>query len=465
MPSFLSKITFPRIKSLYGRIFATFWLTLLLVLIAVLAAQHSDPRQQRRLPEAVKVKYTELAEDISQDLTRKHGSLQSKLKKIQKKQPERAPRKLYFTGLEGEMLFNGHHGSSRVLKNFTSVADNPEAPMQRLYGRWMLAGPFLVSDGDEQALMYVGKLWREAPPFYVQILDRPFQLLLVTMVVSTPFLLWLAWAVSRPARRLQQAAERVAEGRFELDPSLEQGPQEFRQAGASFNQMVTALNQMVSGQQRLLSDISHELRSPLTRLRMANALAIRKQGESADLARIDTEAERMEKMIADLLSLSRMQLNSHAERDVFSLDDLWLTLMEDAEFEANHCDKRFSYQPLPNANIEGNGPLLCSALENVVRNAIKYANRQIDVMFAVEGRSLFVEVSDDGDGVPPEMLEDIFRPFYRVSTARDRISGGTGLGLAITDSAMRQHNGRAEALLNEKGGLTIRLIFSLVTHS
>lgn len=84
MPSFLSKITFPRIKSLYGRIFATFWLTLLLVLIAVLAAQHSDPRQQRSLPDAVKAKYTELAEDISQDLTRKHGSLQSKLKKYKR---------------------------------------------------------------------------------------------------------------------------------------------------------------------------------------------------------------------------------------------------------------------------------------------------------------------------------------------------------------------------------------------
>ncbi|USH02618.1 envelope stress sensor histidine kinase CpxA [Grimontia kaedaensis] len=447
----------PTIKSLYGRIFAIFWLTLLLVLIAVLAAQNSDPRQQHTLPTAVKAEFAQLSEKVSTEVSRMHGTLKQKLIRLQKKQPDRKPVKFYFTTLDGELLERGHHGGSRMLKNFTSLADDPEDPMQRLYGKWMLAGPFLIDDGSEQALMYVGKLWRDKPPFYVQILDRPFQLLLVTMVVSTPLLLWLAWAVTRPARRLQAAAERVGEGRFETDPSLEKGPREFVQAGASFNQMVTALNQMISGQQRLLSDISHELRSPLTRLRMANALAIRKQGESTDLTRIDTEAERMEQMIADLLSLSRMQLNSHAEREEFTLKELWETLLQDAEFEAGESGKILVYNTIPEAKIEGNGNLLCSALENVVRNAIKYADAKVDVVFSLSGRELTVKVSDDGEGVPEEMLDDIFRPFYRVSTARDRQSGGTGLGLAITDSAMRQHNGSAKATLNSLGGLTVCL--------
>ncbi|MDD1793621.1 envelope stress sensor histidine kinase CpxA [Enterovibrio sp. ZSDZ42] len=451
----------PTIKSLYGRIFAIFWLTLMLVLIAVLMAQHSDPRQQHDLPASAKAEYAKIAEAVSAKITSGHGSFQQKLKNFQRKQPERGSIKLYFTSVDGEMLGRGHHGSSRALKNFVTLADDPDEPMQRLYGRWMLAGPFTIEDSNQQALMYVGKMWRESPPFYVRILDRPFQLLLVTMLVSTPLLLWLAWAVTRPARRLQAAAERVAQGRFETDPDLEKGPREFHQAGASFNQMVTALNQMISGQQRLLSDISHELRSPLTRLRMANALAIRKQGQSDNLTRIDTEAERMEKMIADLLSLSRMQINSHAERDVYSLLELWQTLLEDAEFEAEQCGKHLTYGAIPEANIEGNGPLLCSALENVVRNAIKYANHQIDVTMSVTGTSLEVMVTDDGEGVPEEMLVDIFRPFYRVSTARDRASGGTGLGLAITDSAVRQHNGSAQASINHNGGLTIRLTFSL----
>ncbi|CZF80224.1 envelope stress sensor histidine kinase CpxA [Grimontia marina] len=445
----------PTIKSLYGRIFAIFWLTLLLVLIAVLAAQHSNPRQQHTVPTGMQTEFKALAQRVSEEVSEMRGSLKQKLLRLQRQQPERKPMKIYFTTLDGELLDRGHHGGSRMLKNFTTLADDPEDPMQRLYGKWMLAGPFLIDDGSAQALMYVGKLWRDKPPFYVQILDRPFQLLLVTMVVSTPLLLWLAWAVTRPARRLQAAAERVGEGRFETDPSLEKGPREFVQAGASFNQMVAALNQMISGQQRLLSDISHELRSPLTRLRMANALAIRKQGESPDLTRIDTEAERMEQMIADLLSLSRMQLNSHAEREEFTLTELWETLLQDAEFEAGESGKILVYNTIPKAKIEGNGNLLCSALENVVRNAIKYAETKVEVSFSQNGRDLTVSVSDDGEGVPEDMLGDIFRPFYRVSTARDRQSGGSGLGLAITDSAMRQHNGSTKASLNSLGGLTI----------
>ena len=110
------------------------------------------------------------------------------------------------------------------------MADSPSAPKQKLYGRWMMAGPFALSYEQQTVLMYVGRVWRKPPPFFIQILDKPFQLLLVTMLVSTPLLLWLAWAISIPARRLQQAAERVATGQFEADPKLEAGPREFKQA-------------------------------------------------------------------------------------------------------------------------------------------------------------------------------------------------------------------------------------------
>ena len=100
--------------------------------------------------------------------------------------------------------------------------------------------------------------------------------------------------------------------------------------------------------------------------------------------------------------------------------------------------------------ITGNASLLYSGFENVVRNAIKYAQHQIDVRFNLLPQQLVIEISDDGEGVPEEMLTEIFRPFYRVSSARDRESGGTGLGLAITDTAMRQHQGHACALINAK---------------
>ena len=450
----------PRLNSLYWRIFAVFWLTLFLVLVGVLAVQHNDPRHLHKLSMHSSVDFKHRAAHISKRINAMSGIFEKKLIKIQEQRIKKERVKFFFTNLQGE-IYQKPYSMGRAWKNFITLADNPEIPMQRLYGQWMLTGPFLIIDNENQALMFVSQRWREARPFYVQLLDSPFELLLVTMAVSTPLLLWLAWAVTRPARRLQMAAERVADGRFETDPALEKGPNEFRLAGASFNQMVTGLNQMIRGQQRLLSDISHELRSPLTRLRMANALAIRKQGESSELIRIDTEAERMEKMIADLLSLSRSQLNSHREREIYTLEDLWEILLEDAEFEATQLGKCFRVHKMPSVKIEGNGSLLCSALENVVRNATKYANPAIAVSLIKKENNLIVEVNDDGEGIPVSMLKDIFRPFYRVSTARERETGSTGLGLAITDSAMRQHNGYVEASLNEMGGLKVCLIFGL----
>ncbi|WP_017050804.1 ATP-binding protein, partial [Vibrio anguillarum] len=253
----------------------------------------------------------------------------------------------------------------------------------------------------------------------------------------------------------------VARGEFVVDPSLEKGTSEFRQAGKSFNQMVEAVNQMISGQQRLLSDISHELRSPLTRLRMANALATRKQGSSSELERIDTEAQRLEQMIGELLTLSRMQTNSHLSRETQPLSSLWEELLSDAQFEAEQMEKRLTYNAIPPHTISGTPKLLMSALENIVRNAIYYGKDEINITFSVEKGRLSVCVEDNGEGVPENELDDIFRPFYRVSTARDRHSGGTGLGLAITESAIRQHSGTIHASRSQLGGLKVQFTLPL----
>ncbi|KLV05676.1 envelope stress sensor histidine kinase CpxA [Photobacterium ganghwense] len=448
----------PRFSSLYGRIFAVFWLTLLIVVLTLLLLPHLDPRTQHTIPEPQLQRYHDLAADVADELNQGNAALEQKLQRFTDHQRHRGFQ-LYFTTVDTEII--APTGRNKALRNFITMADSPDAPRQKLYGRWMMAGPFPISYRDDTLLMYVGRIWREPPPFFLQILDKPFQLLLVTMLVSTPLLLWLAWAISIPARRLQQAAERVTRGEFEADPRLEAGPSEFKQAGASFNQMVQAINQMIGGQQRLLSDISHELRSPLTRLRMATALAQRKQGESKELTRIDTEAERLEKMISELLELSRMQVNSHDQRELCDAQALWFEMLEDARFEAEQCGKQLEYTPLQAWPLRGNPNLLISALENVVRNAIRYGNDQIRLEFTHTDDRLIMTVDDNGDGVPEAELGDIFRPFYRVSTARDRSSGGTGLGLAITDSAIRQHSGKVTASRSPLGGLRVTLTLPL----
>ncbi|GHA44007.1 envelope stress sensor histidine kinase CpxA [Photobacterium aphoticum] len=448
----------PHFSSLYGRIFAIFWLTLMIVVLSLILLPNLDPRTQHTIPEPQLQRLQEGAQEIADELARDHGPLKKRLKRFTEHDRHKG-HQLYFTTQDGEII--APQGRNKALRNFITMADSPNSPKQKLYGRWMMAGPFAVPYQNDTLLMYVGRFWREPPPFFIRILDKPLQLLLFTMLVSTPLLLWLAWAVTRPARRLQQAAERVAKGEFEVDPKLESGPREFKQAGASFNQMVGAINNMVSGQQRLLSDISHELRSPLTRLRMATALAQRKQGESKELTRIDTEAERLEAMISELLELSRMQVNSHEQRELSDAHTLWYDMLEDASFEAEQCGKNLHYTPLANWPISGNPNLLISALENVIRNAIKYGDDTIRVTFSPRDTQLTITVEDNGEGVPEPELDDIFRPFYRVSTARDRSSGGTGLGLAITDSAIRQHSGTIHASRSPLGGLMVTITLPL----
>lgn len=448
----------PRFSSLYGRIFAVFWLTLLIVVLVLLLLPNLDPRTQHTIPQAQQDRFQESAASISSQISRDGGSLEKKLSRFTDNDRHKGFQ-LYFTTSDGDII--SPRRNSKALRNFITMADSPKVPKQKLYGRWMMAGPFAVKHKGDTLLMYIGRIVREPPPFFIQILDKPFQLLLLTMLVSTPLLLWLAWAISLPARRLQNAAERVAKGEFEADPKLESGSKEFKQAGASFNQMVQAINHMIGGQQRLLSDISHELRSPLTRLRMATALAKRKQGESNELTRIDTEAERLETMIGELLELSRMQVNSHEQREQTDAASLWYDMMEDARFEAEQSGKQLSYTPLEEWPLHGNPNLLISALENVVRNAIKYGDDTIQIRFVTQAMRLCITVEDNGEGVPNSELGDIFRPFYRVSTARDRSSGGTGLGLAITESAIRQHSGTIKASRSTLGGLKVTITLPL----
>ncbi|NAX46476.1 envelope stress sensor histidine kinase CpxA [Photobacterium halotolerans] len=453
----------PLFNRLSSRIFAIFWLTLMLVVVVLLLLPHLDPRSQHTIPQPELDRYQDAAARISERLSSQPGTLQEKLLPLA--DPERHKgMQLYFTNDDGELLTP--HQRTKALRNFITSADSPDAPRQKLYGRWMVAGPFLVKDQQQSALMYIGRVSHRPPPFFLRILDQPFHLLLLTMLVSTPLLLWLAWALSRPAHKLQEAAQRVASGQFTQDPTLESsGPREFRQAGASFNQMVSSVNQMIGGQQRLLSDISHELRSPLTRLRMATALAQRKQGNSAELERIDTEAERLEAMIAKLLELSRMQIHGQETREYSDAVSLWQDMLDDAEFEASQHKKSLACSPLLPWPLAGNTELLISALENVVRNAIYYSKDRIEVQFSANDHSLTVTIDDNGEGVPDDQLKDIFRPFYRVSTARDRHSGGTGLGLAITENAIRQHNGSITASHSPLGGLRVTLMLPLAQKS
>lgn len=443
----------PFLGSLYGRVFIIFWLTLLAVLAAVIWAQREDPRSLHTIPSPEKARIqAQLEQLVAISQQRDIPIAVMVARQNQHRGHRRTPYKLYWVPDSATL------GSlPRELRHFISQTTDIEAPMQRLYHRNMLAGPFPVTTAREAGTFYHARRWQPKLPFVLKILEKPQHLLVVTMLVSTPLLLWLAYTLTRPARRFQTASQRVAKGQLVIDPTLEQGPKEFRDAGRGFNQMVTALNQMVTGQQQLVSDISHELRSPLTRLQMARALAARELGDSEVLARIEREASQLEALISELLTLSRLQSQGHLERESISAQALWQSVVDDAQFEAGQQGKQIEATPFPDVTLTVNVRLARSALDNVLRNAIRYANKHVCLSVMSEQAGLNIEIQDDGPGVPETMLTDIFRPFYRVSAARDRQSGGTGLGLAITAQAVQQHGGQVSAANHPQGGLVVRL--------
>ncbi|MGJ7196645.1 envelope stress sensor histidine kinase CpxA [Morganella morganii] len=448
------------ISSLTARIFAIFWFTLALVLLLVLMVPKLDSRQLMPLQEAEYRQGMMLQQHIESDLAQDPANDLLWWRRLTRALVKWTPpdKRLIIVTTEGRII-GPIRNDSQVIRNFMGQSDNTDNPKKKRYGRIELLGPFEVRDGEDRYQLYLIRPANTAQSDFINFLiDRPFLLLAATMLISTPLLLWLAWSLAKPARKLKNAADDVAKGNLRQHPELEAGPQEFLAAGNSFNQMISALERMVNAQQRLISDISHELRTPLTRLQLATALLRRRHGESKELERIETETHRLDGMINDLLVLSRSQHKNELLRQNIKANELWDDILDNAKFEAEQRHKTLEITSPPGPwTIYCNPSALGSAFENIVRNALRYSNQHIQVAFSADTKGISIVVDDDGPGVSPEDREHIFRPFYRTDEARDRESGGNGLGLAIVSTAISQHNGKVTANDSPLGGLRLEI--------
>ena len=456
------------IGSLTARIFAIFWLTLALVLMLVLMLPKLDSRQMTELLDSEQRQGLMIEQHVEAELANDPPNDLMWWRRLFRAIDKWAPpgQRLLLVTTEGRVI-GAERSEMQIIRNFIRQADNADHPQKKKYGRVELVGPFSVRDGEDNYQLYLIRPASSSQSDFINLLfDRPLLLLIVTMLVSTPLLLWLAWSLAKPARKLKNAADEVAQGNLRQHPELEAGPQEFLAAGASFNQMVTALERMMTSQQRLLSDISHELRTPLTRLQLGTALLRRRSGESKELERIETEAQRLDSMINDLLVMSRNQQKNALVSETIKANQLWSEVLDNAAFEAEQMGKsltvNFPPGPWP---LYGNPNALESALENIVRNALRYSHTKIEVGFAVDKDGITITVDDDGPGVSPGDREQIFRPFYRTDEARDRESGGTGLGLAIVETAIQQHRGWVKAEDSPLGGLRLVIWLPLYKRS
>ncbi|MFZ0747553.1 MAG: ATP-binding protein [Terracidiphilus sp.] len=308
--------------------------------------------------------------------------------------------------------------------------------------------------------------------WYQDLLHFSFPQLPVAIVVGglTTFVLVLLF--TRPVVRLRKAARELAMGNLDARvvwPHSQArifAEDEIHALMHDFNHMAERLESLVDAQKLLLRDVSHELRSPLARLSVALELA-RGDGDPATathLDRIERETERLNLLIGQLLTLSSMESLEKVENlKPLSLNRLIERIIPDAEYEARQRQCSVVFHADDQCLILGNEELLYRAIENVVRNAIRFTESGTEVeitlrLAAARGnRHAQIDVSDRGPGIPESQLNAIFRPFYRVDYARSPKTGGFGVGLAIADRAVRLHKGELAAFNRKDGGATIQI--------
>ena len=322
---------------------------------------------------------------------------------------------------------------------------------------------------------YVLQAMLPVPRFGRLVAEPSTQWLGIAMVLALSGL--VCWGLVRyltsPMTALRAATEQLASG--DLTARTGAGAQrrrdEVADLGRDFDAMAERIEDLVLAQRRLLGDISHELRSPLARLSMALALArraveIKSEGGEINTAldRIKRETGRLNTLIEQLLQLVRLESgdagNSAGDNTApLDLEALVREVVADADFEARGSGRSVHLAQSDSCHAGGSENLLRSAIENVVRNAVRYTAPEtaVEVSLICEATHALIRVRDRGPGVPPETLGELFRPFYRVADARDRESGGVGLGLAITQRAVASCGGTVTAQNADGGGLLVEI--------
>jgi two-component system sensor histidine kinase CpxA len=308
----------------------------------------------------------------------------------------------------------------------------------------------------------------------LRILQRPRVIALpitIAALISILACMLLSRYLTLPLERLRRATQHIAAGDLaqRVGPSMGRRQDEIADLAGAFDKMAERLERAFNAQRQLLSDASHELRSPLARLQVALELARQRSRDDAEeeLGRIELEIERLNGLIGQLLEFSRLEAGvdaAHVQR--VEMQELLEGVVADAQFEAESKGCKVSLCESFEAIIDGNAMLLRSAIENVVRNAARYTKpgTAVEISMRKEAEKpggILIQVRDHGPGVPEEMLPHLFEPFVRVEAARDRSSGGHGLGLAIADRAIRLYGGSIAAKNERDGGLSVLIYLPL----
>jgi len=447
---------------LFFKLLLGFWLcsSLIIALVSLLPLlQHNYDRSP--LPPSLEHVLKNVAERIQEQPQLLEGKNLQRIHRSRKKEDGRnhigGPLRLYLTNGEGQVLNTKR--ISHEFRRFQLMVEEANQPISHQFRNELIFGPYPFEVNGQQYQLF-GRLPENHPrPWFFFFADHKILTAGLAILLSGLLCGLLAWYLGKPLRSLKQSADALAKGDLSsrVDPATASRRDEMGQLAVAFNGMADAIETMVNNQQRLMGDISHELRTPLTRLQLSLALARKKGQHSTELDRIEYEAQQQDALISELLTLSRVTLNASEKRLTVELTETLSQVLDDAEFEAEQQGKQLHIDIAETICFEHVPKSLSRAIENLLRNAIRYADKHIYIHSEQTKNRVQIIIKDDGPGLAEEELEAIFAPFYRPDCARDRESGGWGLGLAITQAAVDAHKGRIMAQNQVPHGLIVTI--------
>ena len=446
-------------RSLYWKIFLSFWLATILIIITT-AWVTSEIAQKSSIPAREQVFMDSYANAAVATF---ESGRHSALKKWLTQTGESKQMTLYLLCSTGEIISN--HVPPNEIKLI--AADLVKAKLDDgmlKYGNLIISHEILSTSGTAYRLAAIS----EKPLAYFVVIPWAGLTIRLTIaiIISGLICYLLSIYLTQPLRSLGLAAKSIATGKLNtrVGPIKGHYRDEIAELSNEFDRMAEQLEALINSKERLLQDISHELRSPLARQQIAIELGRKKAGKiaEAEFSRMEVECLRLNTLIGEILQYARLD-KSVDELDKSHVDILSLLhkIIDDANFEFANSKPGIIIDTSSVHQLYVDERLIYRAIENIVRNALRYTppNENVTIALSMNNQKthLSIDILDRGPGVPDDQLEKIFNPFYRVDTSREKKTGGYGLGLAIAEKAIRHHQGTIIATNRENGGLQVRI--------
>lgn len=439
---------------LTGRILISFWLTLVFVglAMAALLIYQRDSHEQSEIP-PVKINDKLIIKLLSQPF--------DQVAQWFAQQPDKDTRRIFITYQNKEILNRKLPRALKWINKKLSV--NKPFIHKRRRGHIAVGRRLLLPNGEHTNLLVHARDFH--PALHHMLTDNIWAILGILVLISGLISFLLARFISQPIILLRQATQKLADGdlSIRITPDLKKSQDESYLLAHDFDKMAQKLERTISSHKHLIQDISHELRSPVARLQLALELAQKKlniSDDQRDILRIKKEIAQINSIINTLLNLPAYELDPQlALNDYVDIQEVLTSIIEDLNYAQPAKHIQLQSQLTQPVILNANQQLLCSAFENVLKNAQHYhdSSDNIEVVIRLFNHTLEIRCMDLGPGIPGDKLQEIFKPFYRLDCARDRSSGGHGLGLAISKRAIELHQGHITASARQDKGLCITI--------